>query len=288
MTHQFNTFGSRTVYKLRSNSPLTDNQIERVAPSVFAEAPHASRSDKYAFIRTLDVLHGLRKNGFEVFEVSQKRSLQAANRETTRHQLRLRHASRLDGSITKVGDVFPEIVLLNSHDGSSAYQLHSGFFRLACSNGLVVADSTADRISIRHTGDIVDDVIEGSFRVLDNLEIASDRIDTFSGIELDTREQHALAAAGAQIRWGDDWASKVAPARLLLAHRYADNKKDLWTVGNVIQENLIKGGTLIRGSTGKRSHSKAITGLDEDIKVNRALWTLFDELAKYKTGETTH
>jgi Domain of unknown function (DUF932) len=39
-------------------------------------------------------------------------------------------------------EVRPEIVLLNSHDKSSAYQLHCGLLRMVCLNGMVVADAT--------------------------------------------------------------------------------------------------------------------------------------------------
>jgi hypothetical protein len=34
---------------LRSDFPLSDDQIHRVAPSIFAEAPHESRSQHYAY-----------------------------------------------------------------------------------------------------------------------------------------------------------------------------------------------------------------------------------------------
>ncbi|MBV8275090.1 MAG: DUF932 domain-containing protein, partial [Verrucomicrobia bacterium] len=35
--------------------------------------------------------------------------------------------------------VRPEVVLVNSHDKSSAYQLHCGLFRLVCTNGMVIS-----------------------------------------------------------------------------------------------------------------------------------------------------
>jgi hypothetical protein len=38
------------------------------------------------------------------------------------------------------------VVLVNSHDKSSAYQLHCGLFRLVCTYGMVVSDSTFQRI----------------------------------------------------------------------------------------------------------------------------------------------
>ena len=50
-------FASRSP-SLRSDYPLTDDQIHRVAPSIFADAPHESRSQRYAYIPTAAVLAG--------------------------------------------------------------------------------------------------------------------------------------------------------------------------------------------------------------------------------------
>ena len=48
-------FASRSP-ALRSDYPLSDDQIRRVAPSIFAEAPHESRSERYSYIPTAAVL----------------------------------------------------------------------------------------------------------------------------------------------------------------------------------------------------------------------------------------
>ena len=45
-------FASRSP-SLRSDSPLSDDQIRRVAPSIFADAPHESRSERYAYMALL-------------------------------------------------------------------------------------------------------------------------------------------------------------------------------------------------------------------------------------------
>ena len=47
---------------LRSDTPLSDDQIRRVAPSIFADAPHESRSERYSYIPTAAVLTELRKD----------------------------------------------------------------------------------------------------------------------------------------------------------------------------------------------------------------------------------
>jgi len=63
----------------------------------------------------------------------------------------------------------PEIVLQNAHDGTSAYKLSLGLYRVVCTNGLVVKSAGIEDIRVRHSGaaSLVDEVIEGSYRIID-------------------------------------------------------------------------------------------------------------------------
>ena len=151
-----------------------------------AEA-HESRGERYAFVPTLAVIDGLRAEGFQPYEVRQTRCRDLDKREHTKHLVRLRHSgsTHLDGN-------YPEIVLVNSHDGTSSYQLLSGIFRMVCSNGLIAGD-ICDDVRIRHSGNLVEEVIEGSFRVLDNLKLVGEHIDQYKAIEVSRPEQLLLA-----------------------------------------------------------------------------------------------
>ncbi|AZD86823.1 YafZ-like protein [Pseudomonas chlororaphis subsp. aureofaciens] len=102
---------------LRADRPLTDDQIRSVVPSIFAEAPHESRSERYSYIPTAAILTELRKEGFEPFMVCQTRVRQEDRRDFTKHMIRLRHASQINGAEAN------EVILLNSHDGTSSYQM---------------------------------------------------------------------------------------------------------------------------------------------------------------------
>jgi hypothetical protein len=102
-------FASRSPV-LRADHPLSDDQIRTVAPSIFAEDKHASRSDRYAYIPTGAVLSELRKEGFQPFMVCQTRVRDEGKREHTKHMVRLRHADQINGTEAN------EIILLNSHD----------------------------------------------------------------------------------------------------------------------------------------------------------------------------
>ena len=109
---------------LRSDYPLTDDQIRRVSPSIFADAPQESRSERYSYIPTATVLTELRKEGFQPFMVTQTCVRREDRRDFTKHMIRLRHASQINGAEAN------EIILLNSHDGTSSYQMLAGQFRL--------------------------------------------------------------------------------------------------------------------------------------------------------------
>ena len=264
----------------RSTTPLSNDQIARYAPSVLAQEAHESRGERYTFIPTIEVLDGLRREGFQPFEVRQTRVRDQSKREHTKHLVRLRHES----SITSLEEV-PEIILLNSHDGSSSYQLLSGFFRFVCSNGLIAGDVCND-IRVRHSGNVVDDVIEGAVRVLDNVEEIAGRIDTYKSITLAPEEAVVFANAALSLRWDEDKAP-VQADQVLRTRRWADNKPDLWTTFNRVQENLLKGGLAGRSTTGRRSTTRAVGGVNENVKLNRALWSLADGLAQLKQGQVS-
>lgn len=130
-------FASRSPV-LRSEQPLSDDQIRAVVPSIFADAPHESRSERYSYIPTAAVLAKLRKEDFQPFMVCQTRVRQDERRDYTKHMIWLRHASQINGAEAN------EIILLNSHDGTSSYQMLAGMFRFVCQNGLVCGDTVAD------------------------------------------------------------------------------------------------------------------------------------------------
>jgi hypothetical protein len=85
---------ARNTKVIRSETPLAEDQMRRTAPSIFAQGKHASRSERYAYIPIIDVLRGLRKEGFEPFMVAQGQSRIEGKAEYTKHMIRLRHADQ--------------------------------------------------------------------------------------------------------------------------------------------------------------------------------------------------
>jgi hypothetical protein len=262
----------------RSQSALSNEQIAYYAPSVMAAEAHESRGERYSFIPTIQVIDGLRAEGFQPYEIRQTKVRDASKREHTKHMVRMRHASSI------VNDEVPEIILLNSHDGSSSYQIMSGVFRFVCSNGLIAGDMF-NNVKVRHSGNVVGDVIEGATRVLEDAKQIGSRIDEYKAITLDYDEQQAFARSALQLRWGDE--QPVQASRLLQPSRWQDRQDDLWTVYNRVQENMMKGGVPGRSATGRRTTTRAVGGVTENVKLNKALWTLADTMAALKLDKAT-
>ncbi|HFH4003677.1 MULTISPECIES: DUF932 domain-containing protein [Pseudomonas] len=269
-------FASRSPV-LRSDSPLSDDQIHRVAPSIFAEAPHESRSQRYAYIPTATVLTELRKEGFQPFMVTQTRTRHADRRDFTKHMIRLRHASQINAR----GEA-NEIILLNSHDGTSSYQMLAGMFRFVCSNGLVCGDTVAD-VRVPHKGDVAGQVIEGAYQVLHGFDRALESRESMQAITLDEGEAEVFARAALSLKYDDpDKPAPITESQILMPRRFDDRRPDLWSVFNRTQENLTKGGLHGRSANGRRQQTRPVQGIDSDIRLNRALWLLADGLRQLK------
>jgi hypothetical protein len=261
----------------RSPSPLTDEQLRKVAPSIFAEAAHQSRSERYNYIPTSNVLAGLRAEGFQPFMVCQTRVRDESKREFTKHMLRLRHASQIEDGEAN------EVILLNSHDGTSSYQMLAGMFRFVCSNGLVCGDIASD-VRVRHKGPVVNEVIEGAFEVLEGFELVRERRDAMRAIELKPDEAQVFARAALALKYEPD-TTKPAPVsedQVLAPRRREDLKSDLWSTFNVAQENLMRGGLVGRSASGQRRRTREVQGIDQGLKLNRALWLLAEGMRALK------
>jgi hypothetical protein len=159
----------------------------------------------------------------------------------------------------------------------------AGVFRLVCSNGLIVGKNDTE-IRIPHSGRAIDNVIEGSFRVINEFDQVTESIETMKAIVLPEPLQIAFAEAAMEIRFDDAENSGVKSFQLLRPHRLADKGADLWTTFNVIQENAIRGGlrTIKRDERNQiqRGSTREIKGIDQNVKINKALWIIAEAIAK--------
>lgn len=264
-------------FRNANTSVLTRSELRHLAPSIFADQAHESRSDKFKFVQTSNVIDALGEEGFLPIFAAQTRTRVAGKKAFTKHIVALRPADNLGGD-AGLDELIPEIILTNAHDGSSSYCINAGLFRKVCMNGAVVDDTTVQSVRIRHNSRTLDDVIEGVFTVVRQMDEALSVTEDWRATPLVEEQRLAYAKAALALRWDEDKVP-LQPAQLLRIRHREDINTDLHTTFQVVQENLMKGGQRNR-SLGHARPTRAVSSVNESMKLNTALWTLTREMHK--------
>jgi len=251
---------------------LTLDDVRRRAPAVFAESAHERTSSTYTFVPTDRVLTGLMQAGFVPVEARQTRARYGLSH--ARHVVRLRRRFET----VQLRDAVPEVVFLNSHDGTSAYQLRVGIFRVVCTNGLIVSVGSFPSIRVAHRGDIVEEVVASALDISERFGVLAGRVERMEQRLLPKDEQIAFAERALSVRFPEPMESGIRPAQLLSCHRVDDLGNDLWSVLNKVQENLLRGGLVRLAASGRRSRTRRITSIREDVRINSRLWDLAEDV----------
>jgi hypothetical protein len=263
---------------------MSESDLRAAAPSIFSNKAHDSRSARYAVVPTIDVLERLRKAGYVPTAASQNGMRRGDDKEKARrapfvrHLIRLRHRDELDVSMRKVGDVVPEIVLLNSHDGTSAFRMEAGLYRLVCSNGLIVKNSSFGSIRLNHSGNaLLESVIAAandiSSRLPDLMRITKE----WDKIKLSPTQRNRFAREALNLRYNGNPPCDAATA--LTAQRNDDEAPTLWRTFNILQENLSRGGLDGKSATGRIIKTQSIKSVNNTLHFNRGLWEMAEAIA---------
>lgn len=283
---------------------LTMDELRMRVPSAFQTKAHHSRSSRYAFVDTAQVIEGVMMAGFVPTQAVQSRSRVEDKQDYTKHMIRFAHKDSMTTAL-RVGDSVPQVVMINAHDGSSVYDLEAGLFKLLCSNGLFASGQDFQSVKVYHKGNIVNEVVDGSYRVIEDATKALEVSKQWGQLMLTDGDQKAIAEAAHHVRFADSEGkitTPIKPEQLLQARRFEDAtpepagyrlggvygfaKPDLWTTFNVVQENVIKGG--LHGVRNpqtrerRRVTTRQVNGIDQDVRLNRALWMLAEHMAKGK------
>jgi hypothetical protein len=286
--------------RAKPGDSLTLEEMRRSLPSIFAEEPHHSRSERYVYVSTEEMLERLMNGGFLPVEARTANARDVSRRPFTKHMIRFRGKDELlkpDNSyVTKRGDpgVAYEVILRNAHDGSGSYQMLAGLIRFACENGLVVSDGTVASIKVLHMGNrerLLSTVLNSAEAVLEQGPAVGEKIQRWRGTILTPEEGLALARASHKARFADgngNIRTPITPEQLLIPRRDADAGRSLWDVFNVVQENVVRGGLSADGRDAsgrlRRRTSRAIRGIDDDLRINRHLWALAERSAELKAA----
>lgn len=280
MYHHLATRFGRNSHQISGRDALDNDALHRHVPSVFAREAHDSRSERYVYVPTIEIVEGLRREGWFPFFAVQAVPRDGSRHGHAKHMLRLRR----DDGIGKPEAA--EVIIVNSHDGTSAYQMFAGMLRFVCTNSMI-AGERFEEVRVPHKGGIQDRIIEGVYTVAEDFPRLIEATETMKDTRLSRDEQQVLAEASLVARYGEE-ESPVRPDQIIAPRRREDVGQNLWQTFNVIQENLIRGGLDGRRQTSdgriRRSTTRPINGIDQNVGLNRALWTLAEGMQRLKSA----
>lgn len=249
----------------------TSTLLDRL--DLLPEAPSPDLSDRYMFIDTRRVINDMRDLGFEVAAFRRPKHRTRAGAFSLHEVDFRRPADMVPGKAES-----PRVVFMNSYDGSRRAQIVSGIIRFICSNGLIAGDIMENQ-KFLHLGDYEEQLLEQIKASGETSARAFAGIDRFKQINVSDKDALDLARKAKAIRYDDKVSLDVDPLTLLQPRRQEDNRKDLWTRWNVLQENLLKGGIPGRDTLGNIRVTRPLAQIQKSNDLNRNLWTLLEEFA---------
>lgn len=249
---------------------LPTTALTQSVPAAFADTPDVNRTSKhYQFISTARVIAALLEVGFEPTRAQQTQSRRGSSVLHAKHMIRF---SYIKPSLSLI-DAVPELILINSHDSSSAYTLRAGLFRPVCTNGLVSPIGDFGLLHVPHRGNIIHNVVEGALQIARGFDDITQRVERMAARHLDDQERREFAVAALRVRYPNPAQHlPILPEQLLATRRSADHGNSLWLTYNAVQENLVSGGLSGRAASGRASRTRALRAIREDIRVNVGLW----------------
>jgi hypothetical protein len=244
--------------------------LKQKVPSAFATHPHSSRSEKYSFIPTEKLIDDMSK--MEWYPTYARQDGSKVNAGFQKHMLRFR--KNFEEGLER----YPELLLINSHNGRSRCIVYGGFIEAVCSNGLISvslqSQSSFKILHMHYTFSNIESLVKN---IIDDVNLQAKNIKNFIELELDETKKMWVAKQAASTLYPDQ---AVQLPSLLNVRRPSQERNDLWTVWNVIQENVIKGGVKF-AHTNKETTSREVKNIRKEVFSNLALWAILAD--SYKT-----
>lgn len=289
-------FSQSLIFSRRAdNGTLSAAEVASRAPAAFAVDHAPDLSARYGGISTARAAEVLAGFGYLPTQAAQKKTRRPEGRGYAEHLISFSNPAA--EGIARADGMRPEVVLYNSHDGTSSVRLFVGFYRFICSNGIVAGEGFEARI--RHTVGAVAGFEDMVRQMVGRLPEMVARTEALRRVRLTETAAREMARRAAALRWeplpaaGPGFDRLPAGAYftadtvgdLILPRRFEDNTPDAFAVLNRIQEGVIRGGALIRSVSdrnpwGKDRRARPVGAVGETVRINRALWDIAADVAE--------
>ena len=274
-----------------NNTALSTERIQQLAPAVFSNTKAERLTDRYASLNTSELLPIMADYGYFPMQAAQKKN----RKGETQHSSHMLSFAKTYHTEEVIGAVRPEIILYNSHDGSSSVRLFAGCFRFICSNGIVAGDGFQSRIY--HNARAITGFEDMLRNTVDALPTLMERIEKLRQTKLLYSQAQAMARAGVQTRWSmfnteelvkqpnGVYATEATVRDALKVQRNEDDYMDAFTVFNRIQEAVVRGNAFVKSLTEKNSEgimrkARPVNSVSEGIRINSELWDIADAVCE--------
>jgi hypothetical protein len=268
-----------------NNTALSTERIQQLSPAVFATTKHDRLTSRYMPLHTSDLIPVMQDYGYSPVQAAQKKS----RKLDVEHSAHMLAFAKTDLASLNADDIRPEIILYNSHDGSSSVKLFAGAFRFICSNGIVAGDGFQSRLYHNKSAMLgFEDMLRNTVA---NLPAMMERINALRSVQLSNAAAYEMAKRSVNTRWDmfdaqqkGVYAIEKTITDVLAVNRNEDNYTDAFTVFNRIQESVIRGKAFVKSITEATPHgsirkARPVNSVKENIRINGELWNIAEELA---------
>ena len=254
------------------------DELKKIAPSIFTKQGSNNVSSKYSHIPTDQVIRDMELLGWGVVDAKQVKARRDIGYQ--KHLVVFRNPDVVING--EDGDqIFPQVLMTNSHDGKNSFTFTTGLYRMICENGLVVADTEFDVIKIRHLGYDFDTLQDTIQEIISKLDLTVESMNKMKQTQLDEKQMFDLAKSFLDMRvegTGNNYI-KTSINDVLTPQRSQDQGNGLWEVFNRVQENIIEGNFEYATDSGKPRQARVIKNFKQDQVLNQKMFAKALEFA---------
>jgi len=264
--------------KIEERKSLTMDEIKMICPEVATpEINPALRqklgiTDRYVHVPTENVIEDIMKLGWTPINAYRVNSRKKRS-GTGRHMIKFVNYDFMTPESTE----HPELLLTNSHDGTTSFTLDVGIFRLVCSNGMVIKSKDFGSMKVRHYGYDFETIKSAVNDLVERIPGYLQQVEEMKEQQLEENQMMEFARKAAMLRFTnvtEDAIDKVVDLDdFLETTRKEDEGNGLWEVFNRVQEKVVNGKFNYSFSKKERK-ARPVKGFKQQVKLNQDLWEL--------------
>ena len=274
---------------ITATAPISDEELQAYCPAIMNEhGAHSARSDRYGFVSTISIINALREKGYGVYYAQQQDSYRRPEmHEYQRHIVRLRKVEEAD---TLHNGVIFDIVLQNSHNGSTTLSINPGIYRPATDMYMTLPFSPTDQR--RHMVGNVEGYVD---MVSDISDMHVDFLDLFEAMRnqpMSHGAQLQFIDAALEARYGEYKPVGNRPKGLSTERFFEtqveagnDDFSNLWECMNRTLSVIMNGGVqyetgTINKKTGelRLASLRGVTNIKHSVEIQAAVWNIAEKM----------